>query len=70
MYHFLLPSGVLAFESEVGLFSVLQGSPIEYGHAYQAYHLCDELDCDDEPKLGSFWFTNSSTKVLHASAIR
>lgn len=42
----LLPfaSGVHAFVSEVGLYSVLQGSQLEHGQGYLAYHRSFEVD--------------------------
>lgn len=46
------PSGVQSFVSDAGLFSVLQGRPLDYGQAYIAYHRSVEGDWGDEECVG------------------
>lgn len=43
-----LPSGVQAFVSELGLFSVLRGSQFHDRQAHLAYYRRLEVDCNDE----------------------
>lgn len=65
---FLLPSCFHSFVSNVGLFSVLQGSQLDYVQVYRAYHCSLDVDWDDEAFLEYLPYRPSSDEASNTRA--